>query len=212
MRRSVLLLVAAVLTLGVIGVLVLVLDPFADETSPGGEAPFATTPIEGFDTSTLTVPRAGFCADVDPREVAAALGAEPSDAHGYENGDEVALDDGLTDIVHEYGCVWSLDDGSEARAWLFAPPIDADRAQELADGAGRTTGCEVTGPASYGSPSVGLVCAGDGPARASFRGLFGDAWLACELTSSDPAVVPDELVERAGAWCVGVAKGAADGA
>lgn len=201
---------ATVVTLGVVGVVVAVLDPFADESSPGDEAPYATTPLEGFETTTLTVPRAGFCSAVDPREVEAALGGEPDGARGYENGEEVTLADGLTDVAHEFGCVWSAGDGSEARAWVFAPPVDADRAEMLVREASRTAGCEASPTPAYGAPSVGLTCTGEGGTRASYRGLFGDAWLTCELTSADPAVDPAALRERAGAWCVGVARGAAD--
>jgi hypothetical protein len=41
----------------------------------------------------------------------------------------------------------------------------------------------------------------------SFRGLFGDAWLACSLTLP-PAVTPERLLETAGRWCVAVAQAA----
>ena len=163
----------------------------------------------GSTASTLTVPRAGFCDGVDAREVTAALGEEAADVRGYENGDEVTLADGITDVAHEFGCVWSAADGSEARAWVFAPPVDADRAQDMVRDAGRAAGCQSSPTPAYGAPSVGLTCTGQGGTRASYRGLFGDAWLTCELTSPDPAVDPAELRERAGAWCVGVARGAA---
>jgi hypothetical protein len=206
-RRPILLLIAAVLTVVVVGGVVLALDPFTDEPAPDREKPYATTPLEGFETTTLTVPRAAFCGAVDEREVTAALG-DGGELRGYENGDEVALADGLTDVAHEFGCVWSAADGSEARAWVFAPPVDAERAREMVDEARRTKGCESSPTPSYGSPSVGLICTGVGGTRASYRGLFGDAWLTCELTSPDPAADTVELRARTGAWCVGVAKGA----
>ena len=46
-------------------------------------------------------------------------------------------------------------------------------------------------------------------AAASYRGLFGDAWLSCELVAPAPADGTGTFVERAGAWCGAVARGAA---
>ena len=37
----------------------------------------------------------------------------------------------------------------------------------------------------------------------SYRGLFGDAWLTCEL-ATPVAVAPAALEERAGRWCAQV--------
>ena len=42
--------------------------------------------------------------------------------------------------------------------------------------------------------------------RASYRGLFGDAWLACEVAR--PAGADWSVVDRAGRWCVGVLEAA----
>ena len=93
-----LLLTATVVTLVAITALVVV-DPFGDEPEPDREVPFSTTPLEGFDTTMLTVPRAAFCDAVDPRQVAAALGDEPVEAQSYDNGEEVTLADGVTEWV-----------------------------------------------------------------------------------------------------------------
>jgi hypothetical protein len=207
MRRLVLVAVAALLVTGA-GVAAGTLLWDDDTQREPGAPPFSTTPLASFDTSLLTVPRAAFCAGIDERQVSAALGGEATDASAYDNGDEVALTDGVTDVAHEYGCVWTGPDGSEARAWVFAPPMDSDRAQRLVREASKAQGCESSPTPAYGAPSVGLACTGDSGARASYRGLFGDAWLTCELRLTDPQVGPDELRERAGAWCVGVALGA----
>ena len=57
-------------------------------------------------------------------------------------------------------------------------------------------------------PSVALICPAGDRRWASFRGLFGDAWLACSLSA--PATLGDqELLDRAGRWCVAVAEAAA---
>ena len=41
--------------------------------------------------------------------------------------------------------------------------------------------------------------------EASYRGLFGDAWLACSLTAPGER---DAVLEKAGAWCVAAARAA----
>ncbi len=209
MRRSTLLLLAAALTVPLVGVVVVVRDPETDVPDRRQETPFTTTSLVDLDTTGLTVIRAGFCGDVDPREVSAALSGEPVAESGYENGDEVVLSTEVADIVHEFGCSWTGDNGTEARAWVFAPPVDAERAARLVREAGQGDACEPAPTPAFGAPSVGLVCADATGVRASYRGLFGDAWLTCELTIADPAVEIAELRERAGAWCVGVARGAA---
>lgn len=172
-------------------------------------APFSTTPLESFDTTALTVARTGFCDDVDPRQVEAALGGEPADAAAYDNGDEVELADGVTDVAHEFGCTWTGDDGAEARAWVFAPPVSEERARRLLRDAERSKDCDASPTPAYGAPSVGLVCGQPNGTRASYRGLFGDAWLTCELTDPELRAGTEadaaDLRERTGAWCVGVA-------
>lgn len=207
MRRWVL---AAVVALLVTGAGVTAGTLLLGEDDGSSDSPdFSTTPLESFDTTTLTVPRAGFCDDVDPRQVEAALGGEPAEAAAYDNGDEVALSDGVTDVVHEFGCSWSGDDGAEARAWVFAPPVGQEQADRLVRAAERTKDCQASATPAYGAPSVGLLCRDEAGGRASYRGLFGDAWLACEVSNRDPAVSGAELLRRTGSWCVGVALAAA---
>jgi hypothetical protein len=179
-----------------------------DDEPTSGPAAFTPTPLTSFDTRALTVPRAAFCDDIDPRQVEAALGGEPVDATSYENGEEVTLADGVTDVAHEFGCTWIRADQSEARAWVFAPPVDAKRAAALVKAAGRSEGCLASPEPAYGSPSVELLCTSEAGGVASYRGLFGDAWLTCELSLKPPGVSGPELLRRTGAWCVGVAEGA----
>jgi hypothetical protein len=210
MRRLVVVSVAALVITGAgVAAGTLLLD--ADKPTSTGPPPFATTPLESFDTSALTVPRASFCDRVDPRQVEAALGGEPVDAQSYDNGEEVTLTERVTDVAHEFGCTWIRADQSEARAWVFAPPVDPRRAAGLVkavDKEAKAGGCLASPGPAYGAPSVGLLCTGELGGRASYQGLFGDAWLACELSSKDPEVSGPELLRRTGAWCVGVAKGA----
>ena len=96
MRRWV---VAAVAALGFTGTGVTAGTLLLDEETSADAPVFSTTPLESFDTSTLTVARAGFCDAVDPRQVEAALGGEPAGASAYDNGDEVALTDAVSDVM-----------------------------------------------------------------------------------------------------------------
>jgi hypothetical protein len=210
MRRWVYIAVAALAITGTgVAAGTLVLD---DEEPTSGPVAFSPTPLTSFDTSALTVPRASFCDGVDPRQVEAALGDEPVDATSYENGEEVTFGDGatdpVTDVAHEYGCTWIRADQSEARAWVFAPPVDATRAAALVKAAGKREDCQASPEPVFGSPSIELLCTGEAGGLASYRGLFGDAWLTCELSLKDPEVRGPELLRRTGAWCVGVAQAA----
>jgi hypothetical protein len=113
-------------------------------------------------------------------------------------------------VAHEYGCraASSPTVPAEARAWVFAPPVTAAWAQQLVAAAARTKGCTaLPGAPAYGTPSTGLVCELGDQRSVTYRGLFGDAWLACSLTLP-VAVDRAQLVDRAGKWCVAVAQAA----
>lgn len=178
----------------------------AGDRTPAPEvASYQGTDLADFDTTTAVVRRAPFCAMVPGEGVTEALDAE-GDLQDYGNGEQAEpLPAG--DVAHEYGCVWTGATG-DARAWVFAPPVTAARAQEIA-AAAPGKGCTATpGAPAFGSPSVALVCTVGTARTASYRGLFGDAWLSCSLTQ--PATLPvAELVTRTGRWCVAVARAAA---
>jgi hypothetical protein len=168
------------------------------------------TPLEDVDTTALAVPRAPFCDLVEPTAVPAALGEQATDASTYRSGQRTEITWELTDVVHEFGCSWTAG-ASSAEAWVFAPPVTRERATRLVTLARERAGCgKLTGAAEYGDPSIATSCRGDTGIVLSCRGLFGDAWLACALTS--PGGQQEELVDRAGRWCAAVATGAARGA
>jgi len=201
------LLIALLLTALPVAAGVWVADDETDDT-PAAPPPYASTALDDYDTSTVAVTRAGFCDLVVADAVTEALGAEATDEEAWGNGDAAELAPGESDVAHEYGCAWSAG-RKEARAWVFAPPVTPDRAGELVDAAAGTKGCvRQEGAASYGEPSVGLVCSYRKRTIASYRGLFGDAWLACSL-SLPRRTSEQELRDRAGRWCVAVAKAAA---
>ncbi|HWJ83081.1 MAG TPA: hypothetical protein VNS55_12670 [Nocardioides sp.] len=199
------LLIAVLLTVLPVGAAVLLAGGDSG-TEPAAPLPsYTSTPLAGYDTSMLTVARAGFCGRIPPGAVSEALGGDPTRSTDYDNGDEAELVARQTDVAHEYGCTYDGPRGAEARAWVFAPPVTAARARELVDEATSIPGCarQQTAPA-YGDPGVALVCTYQKDSYASFRGLFGDAWLACSLGL--PKRVPEQtLLDRAGRWCVAVA-------
>jgi len=142
---------------------------------------------------------------VPAEAVAEAVGGEPESSTSYDNGERAKLDDGLRDVAHEFGCRWARP-GTTARAWVFAPPVTARSAREVARSVREEPGCEPVADApDFGKPSSALVCATGKRREVSYRGLFGDTWLTCTLSSAAPRA---ELVDRAGRWCVAVLEAA----
>ena len=143
---------------------------------------------------------------MEPSAVIRALGVEPTDASAHRSGQRARITDDVTDVVHEFGCTWSAG-ASRAEAWVFVPPVTRERARTLADLARERAGCTaVAGAAAYGDPSAATSCRADAGIEVSYRGLFGDAWLACALTA--PGGEQQELTDRAGRWCAAVATAA----
>ena len=201
------LLVAGVVTAVVVGGGVVALGR-DDEPTPAEES-FETTPLSDYDASGAVVARESFCDAIDDRQVSAALDGEPADSSSWENGDAVDLGNGVEDVAHEFGCRYTAEDGTIAQAWVFAPPVDVAGAERLVKAAGKAVGCEVGTGLAFGTPTLALTCTrDDGVVRASYRGLFGDAWLACEVVR--PAGADWGVVDRAGRWCVGVLQAAGD--
>lgn len=212
------LLLAALLTLAPLAIGVAVAG---DPTPAPAVRPYVATSLEDFDTARAVVRRGAFCDRLPAAASRAALGAR-SAVTAYGNGQDVPALPGLPggEVSHEFGCVFAPADVAadsaaqagavQAKAWVFAPPVDAARAQALAaaDTGSPAAGCTPrTDAPAYGTPSAALLCATDAARTATYRGLFGDAWLGCSLTLP-VAVAEDELLERAGTWCVSVARAA----
>jgi hypothetical protein len=200
------LLVAEVVTALVVGGGVLALGRDGDEPAAPAEESFKTTPLSKYDATGVVVTRGAFCDAIDDRQVSAALGGDPADSSSWENGDTIDLGNGVEDVTHEFGCRYAAEDGTTAQAWVFAPPVDAEQAQRLARSAAKGPGCQAGAGPPFGTPTLALTCTKDGVARASYRGLFGDAWLVCEVVR--PAAATWDAVDRAGRWCVGVLEAA----
>lgn len=167
-------------------------------------APPSPTSLAAYDTGSVAVARAPFCDRVSPTGIEHALGAVPESRDEYGNGDPFRLPDGSRSISHEYGCSWTAPDGTTARAWVFTPPVTRGRADQLVAEtlAGR---CVRSGSGEFGTPSVAVRCPVGNSVETSWRGLFGDAWLVCSLTTPGPAA---DLAARTDEWCVAVLEAA----
>lgn len=202
-------LLAVVVTALPVAAGVVVLDDDAPPAPEEEQPSYASTPLAGYDTSVVALSRAPFCDRLPDEAVVEALGDDVGPTTAYGNGQSAELAPGFEDIAHEYGCRIEGRRGAEVRAWLFAPPVSRSRATDLVDEATARESCSraPTAPA-YGAPSVALVCPAGDRRWVSFRGLFGDAWLACSL-AAPASLSEDELLDRAGRWCVAVAEAAA---
>lgn len=180
-----------------------------DERDRGTAGPTAwSAPLASFDTSALVVARTSFCPGLGSEQVADALGGDVESSSSYANGETARLTRRVRDVAHEFNCTWHTADGTTARAWVFAPPVTRERATDLVDGAVNSRGCTPIADApAFGLPSAGLVCVSPTATEASYRGLFGDAWLSCSI-AAPTSVARDELVDRTGRWCVAVATAA----
>ncbi len=85
--------------------------------------------------------------------------------------------------------------------------MTARTAAELVGAARGAKGCRpLDGAADFGRTSVGLACTTERGTRVSYRGLFGDAWLACSVEARTPLA---ELSRRTDEWCAAVVQSAA---
>ncbi len=206
--RALALVVAAVATVVVVAVgLVVALggDDDPEPTSAPSPSPTPTAtpvvPLAEVDTLTTAVRREAFCDAVAPEAVEAALGGPAADTTTYVDGQNAQVTGQVRDIAHEFGCGWTTKTAA-ARAWVFAPPVTPRAATALVRDARQEEGCEpLADAATFGSPSLALLCRTPRGLQVSFRGLFGDAWLTCSVAGQlDRA----EVVERADRWCVSV--------
>jgi hypothetical protein len=176
----------------------------ADEPRrPTVRATVSPTPLSEFDTTSVVVTRAAFCDLVPPTAAALALGAPVTATDEYANGERATLTTGVRDIAHEFSCSWSTQDGSTARAWVFAPRVTEKAARRWVVALRGQKRCRIPQAPGFGDPSVATLCTTGSGTEAAFQGLFVDAWLSCSLSSQSPR---KDLLDRAGQWCVQVAR------
>lgn len=171
-----------------------------DGPSEPSVAPGATA-LGDLDMLSVSIARADFCSSIPDASAEAALDGSVARTAHYGNGDSVEIAAGITDVSHEFGCRFVGEGGTEARAWVFAPQVTPAKARELAAELRRTKGCAaLPRAAAFGTPSVAVSCTGKSGVTASYRGLFGDAWLACTVTRASDA----GLAEATDRWCSSV--------
>ncbi len=182
--------------------------------SPGPQAPQAAfpspspTPVREVDLAGVPIPRAPFCPLLDRRTVAAALGGRVTGTSSYGNGERAEIVPGVRDVAHEYSCSFTSATGAQARAWVFAAPVDTARARALVGDVVRSRGCRrVESRPVFGRPSVTTACpaAKGSGTTVTMHGLFGDAWFSCQLTRPQAGGTTGS-VRRTERWCVRVAE------
>ena len=200
------LVVAVVLVLaGLVAYAGLVNRPSGDESGSTPTTP-TPTPLGSMDLSALPITRGPLCAGIAAADVRHALGGAVTGTAHYDSGQRVTLAPGLRDVSHEYDCTYR-GAGAEARVWVFAQPVDPTAARGLAAAARAERNCRVVadGP-TFGTPGVTTTCRASGSRRTvTLRGLFGDAWVSCQLTTPAAVVPATTAVRRTEQWCVDVA-------
>ena len=196
---------AGVLALGSVVAWVLVTRSSGDAPTRPAVPPSATAVV---DLSALGVERTPFCDRLQDTDVRSALDAPVTGSDEYRSGDRVLLAPGVSDVSHEFGCTYNAATGAQARVWVFAEPVSGAEAARIGRGARRTPGCRpLDSTPAFGRSPAGTVCRATTPygQRVTLRGLFGDAWLSCQLgtAGSEPRA---EVVRRGSRWCVRVAR------
>jgi hypothetical protein len=201
--RVALVVVAFLGTSGIVAVGLATGDPGHPPATKPRPTPSAT-PVRKVNLSKLPIARGPFCSLLPHSAAEQALGGPVTRTEQYGNGDNATLAPGTSDVSHEFSCAFDAADGSQARAWVFAPPVQTSEAATLAAQARKERGCSPAKAPRFGTPTVATLCHESSPKRnvVTLRGLFGSAWLSCQLTSADPA---SQVEQRATQWCVTVA-------
>ncbi|MET3963057.1 hypothetical protein ABIE44_002991 [Marmoricola sp. OAE513] len=169
----------------------------------GDEEPVekAPTSIADLDVTGIRIARAPFCDLVPTESVTAALGAKATSSRTWGNGDPVP--GSPSDLAHELGCGWSAPSGDNARAWVFARPVDPAFARSTLASVQKKSGCRTRTEVGFGTPSLVQRCPAPGNAtRIRYAGLLGNSWLTCEVTSHAQLAT---IRSRTDAWCAAVA-------
>jgi hypothetical protein len=148
-------------------------------TGTPGPVAAPPTPIARLNTAAMSIPRIDFCTLVPDRAVVAAVDDTEWELDAYGN-----------------------DDGTTARAWVFARPVDRAFARLVVADARREPGCTTPRGPGFGRPDVTQVCTDGEQVRVRHAGRFGDSWLSCEVTGTAARAT---IADRADAWCVEVA-------
>ena len=212
--RTPLLLALVAAVAAAVTVTALVLGPGAGQEAAAPRVPAASSPSPSRSTaplglSHLPVARILMCDALDDDSLVTALEGPVTTRDSYTNGDRVEIVPGVEDVAHEDSCRFGSGD-AEAQVWVFAAPVGTTEARRLVRETRAVRGCTFPGNVTgFGSPGVAGVCTVRRPGRsgsqeATFRGLFGDAWLSCRLSTA-AGEQPDVVLQRTDRWCVHVA-------
>lgn len=195
---------------------------FSGEPEEPADASSVAPSEAELDLSGLPVPRSAFCDVLAEDDVTQALEGPVSGTAHYDNGDEIEVRPGYVDVSHEYGCTFEAADGTVAKAWLFARPVNRNEARSLVRRARRGRNCALPETIGFGRPGLTSVCEVAGAAgqadrsvRARLEGLFGDSWVGCEISEPLDAGTGSgrraDVVQRADQWCTEVVTAMAGG-
>jgi hypothetical protein len=205
-RRTVLVaLLAGVLAVALVTAWVLVTRSTGDDPRSPAGLPASSAAV--VDLTTLSVERAAFCDRLGSTAVRKALEAPVTGSDQYRSGERVLLAPGVSDVSHEFGCTYKAATGAQARVWVFAEPVTRHEAARIRREVRGERGCRpVDARPAFGRSAAGTVCpaATRSGQRVTLRGLFGDAWLSCEVTTAG-SEARAEVVRRGSRWCVQVA-------
>jgi hypothetical protein len=174
--------------------------------APPSPAPHSSTPMRKVNLSALPIARRPFCTLLPRGDVEDALAGKVTKATQYGNGTKTKIAPGLADVSHEYNCTFDGANGSQARVWVFAQPVQTGTAKFLARQALKAPGCQKAKAPKFGTPTASTLCRANSPKATvvTLRGLFGEAWLSCQLTAPGTEA-PTAAERRADDWCVKVA-------
>ena len=175
-------------------------------SEPAGDDEHPLPTIDWARNSDLPVRPGDFCDRIDERAVQAAVGADPTTAH-YGNGDRAEVAPGIVDVAHEFGCVFTADDGTVARAWVAVPPVTKKQARRISPG----KGCEDAGPGLQ-KPGFAATCTSKRGTTTTLTGLYTDTWFGCSLTVTEPEPAAEDPSQEVQAWCAAAVQAAATGA
>ncbi|HSV38163.1 MAG TPA: hypothetical protein VLI04_05335 [Nocardioidaceae bacterium] len=189
--------VAGVLTVAVVAVGV-AMSPVASEP-PKEQIHAPEVPLAEVNLDNVIPRRTPFCDNISDEAVTTAVEGSAVES-AYVNGERATLEPGLTDIAHEFGCVFTRRQ-TVARVWVFAAPITRYDAEAMVRAATADETCTATGPLRFGSPGAVMQCTADGTRSLLAVGRIGDAWVHCELSRPATDIDP-RLSSRGQRWCV----------
>lgn len=163
-------------------------------------------PLERISLAAVVPARAPFCDLVPAKAVRTALSATAATEIASSEivpGKSATLEPGLSDVPHEYGCVYTSGT-TTARAWVFGSAVTVATAQQLVDQATADATCQAAGVIRFGNPAAVLDCTSPDGRKLLAIGRLGDSWVHCELVLA-PDDATTDLDERGQRWCVAAA-------